>query len=303
MSGGVVPAGRLLPLRPMSIGDVLDGAFRALRATFATAALLVLLVQGPYQLLSSLAFARLLPELGDAVDLERAIEDPSAGLGLALRAASVVTLSSLVGLVVNVVLAAAIVWCVLRVDRGQAATVGGALRTAVGRMGATLGGSLLVLFAGGSLLGLGLLVLTLLVVVAPPVGLVTLLVAAPVAFLVLAAVLYLVPAVAVVEARGPLATIGRCLWVLGRRFWRVLSVTLLVSLLLAAITLGLSLAMALLAGLAGPAGWIVEAVASTVVALVSVPVTAIAALLVYLDARIRLEGLDLELRSRGVGTV
>jgi hypothetical protein len=303
--GGPVPdgiAGRLVPLRPMTVGDVLDGTLRALRATFAVTALLVLLVQGPFQLLSSLAFARVVPELSGPVDLERTLEDPAAGLDLMVRTMTVGTVSGLLGVIVNVALGAAIVWCVLRADRGEPIAVGPALRTAAERLVATLGGVLLALF-GATLVGVvGAVLLGLLIVVAPPLGIVLALPLIPVVLLVFAALMYLIPPVAVVEGGGPLATLQRVLWVIGRRLGRVLAVTFLISLLVMAITLGLTFAMGFLAELSGPWAWVVEGATNTVVALVSVPLTVIAALLVYLDARIRLEGFDLELRARGIGT-
>lgn len=286
----------------MTVGDVLDGTLRALRATFAVTALLVLLVQGPFQLLSSLAFARVVPELSGPVDLERTLEDPAAGLDLMVRTMTVGTVSGLLGVIVNVALGAAIVWCVLRADRGEPIAVGPALRTAAERLVATLGGVLLALF-GATLVGVvGAVLLGLLIVVAPPLGLVLALPLVPVVLLVFAALMYLIPPVAVVEGGGPLATLQRVLWVIGRRLGRVLAVTFLISLLVMAITLGLTFAMGFLAELSGPWGWVVEGATNTVVALVSVPLTVIAALLVYLDARIRLEGFDLELRARGIGT-
>ena len=283
----------------MSIGDVLDGSFRALRATFATAAVLVLLVHGPYQLLSSLAFARLVPELDDLVGLEQTIVDPVAGFELMARVASVGTLSGLVGVVVNVVIGAAVVWCVLQVDRGETPAVAAALRTAVSRIGATLGGSLVLLVAGGLALGFTAIVFVVLFAVALPLGVLIALPVVPLAFLVFAALFYLIPAVAVVEGNGPLLTLQRVLWVLGRRFWRVIGVTFLISLLVSVITLGLGLGLGFLAQLSGGFGWVVEAATNTLVALISVPLTVIAALLVYLDARIRIEGYDLELRAGG----
>jgi hypothetical protein len=54
----------------------------------------------------------------------------------------------------------------------------------------------------------------------------------------------------------------------------------------------------LLAGLLPAGGWALEALGTTTGQLISVPLSAAAALLVYLDVRVRTEGLDLEVRAR-----
>jgi len=108
-------------------------------------------------------------------------------------------------------------------------------------------------------------------------------------------------AIAVVERLGPIATIGRAMWVVRRRFWRLVGVTLLVGLLAALATIGLQLPFTILATVFGSLGWVFTTVGEVLGQIVIVPVTAFGALLVYLDARVRHEGLDLELRARGVG--
>lgn len=291
--------GHLLPYRPLTVGDVLDGCFRLLRPVFGRAALIVLLIMGPYQLLSNLLLARLVPELSDPALLGTAgIElDP---MELFLRIGGWGVVLQVVGLLVTVIVVAAIVALVFQADRAEALDVAAAMRTAVSRSGATVGGSVLLLLAG--LLALVVVVpLAIGLAFVPIVGVLVLLAAGAVGYGIAAGLYSLLVPVAVVEDRGAWTTFTRALWVLRARFWRVVGVTLLVTLLLGIVSVAVALPLTFLSMAVGPWSWIVDGLSATVMSVVVVPVTAFAALLVYLDARVRREGLDLELRTHGLG--
>jgi hypothetical protein len=296
--------GRLLPLRPLTVGDVLDGSFRVLRATFATVALVVLVVQGPYQLASSLVLFTTLPELLDPVAMERLFTEGSFEVDLAVRALAYGGGAMIAGLLVQVLVGGALAWVALRTDRGEDATVGAAIRASFGVSGATMGGTVLVGFVGfGVLLALASVV-GLAFAIAVPLGVLVLLAAIPAGVVLGAAAFggfYLVLPIAVAEERGPWRTFQRALWVVRRRFWRVVGLMLLLVLVIAAISFGFSLALGFLSELAGPWRWVVEGVTATATAILTVPIATFAALLLYLDARVRLEGYDLEVRARGLG--
>jgi hypothetical protein len=296
--------GGLLPLRPLTVGDVLDGSFRVLRATFATVALVILVVQGPYQLLSSLVLFTTLPELLDPVAMERLVTEGSFEVDLAVRALAYGGGAMIVGLLVQVLVGGALAWVALRTDRGEDATVGAALRASFAVSGATMGGTVLVGFVGlGVLLTLATLV-GVTFAIAVPLGVVLLLAAIPAAVILAAAffgAFYLVLPIAVAEEQGPWRTFQRAIWVVRRRFWRVVGLMLLLVLVIAAVSLGFSLALGFLSGLAGSWRWVVEGVTATATAILTVPIAIFAALLLYLDARVRLEGYDLEVRARGLG--
>jgi hypothetical protein len=305
---GTAPAvgpspGRLLPLRPLTVGDVLDGSFRVLRATFATVALVVLVVHGPYQLLSSLVLLLALPELLDPVVVERLFTEGSFEVDLAVRTLAYGGGAMIVGLLVQVVVGGALAWVALRADRGEEATVGTALRASFAVSGATMGGTVLVGIVGvGAALTLAAAV-GLLFALAVPLGVVAIIVAIPAAVVLAAAffgAFYLVLPIAVAERQGPWRTFSRAMWVVRRRFWRVAGMMLLLLLVIVAVSFGFSLALGAIAELAGDWRWIVEGVTATATSIVTVPVATFAALLLYLDARVRLEGYDLEVRARGL---
>jgi hypothetical protein len=293
-------AGHLIRLQPMTVADVLDGAFRMFRSTFARSALLVLVILGPYQLLSSLVLTRLVPEIfgpeafldvTDPAELDLAgILGSLGGWGVALQ---------VIGLLVNVIVGAAVVALVLQADRGEGQDVGAALRTGLARSGATVGGSVLVLLlvvAGV----VALVPVVVVLVVIPVLGWIALIALIPLVVGLMTGLFSLVVPVAVVEDRGAWTTFRRALWVVRARFWRVIGITLLVLLVLGVVSAIVALPLGLVSIVAGSFGWVVDGISSTAVSVLTLPVTAYAALLVYLDARVRREGLDLEVRTRGL---
>jgi hypothetical protein len=299
-------AGGLLPLHPLTVGDVLDGAFRTLRATFATAALVVLLVHGPYQLLSSLVLTQALPELSDPLVLEQLFTEGTVDVGLATRMTALVGGLAIVGLLVQVVAAAALAWVALRRDGGEETTPGAALRVGLSCSGAALGGTVLVGLVGLGLALVGTAIVALLFAVAAPLGVLALVVAVPAGLVAVPALVgayLLVVPIAVTERAGALTTFRRAMWVVRNRFWRVVGVALLLGLILFAVSIGFSLVFGIVAELAGGVGWVVDAVSATAIAVVTAPVTVFVALLLHLDARIRLEGYDLEVRARELGSL
>jgi hypothetical protein len=297
--------GRQLPIRPMSVGDVLDGAFSGLRATFVPVAILVALVLGPIQLALNLALSRLSPRFAGGGVFSGFGEFDDA---LALAEPAVVGVSllfSVISLLVTLIASAAAVELLLQVDRGEPTDVGRSLRGALSVFWVLLGASVLLALGGLAastvFVLLGMLVGLTIPVVGPILVVVLFL---PVFVIVGAAVIgaygMLVP-IAIIERRGPIATIARSLWVVRRRFWRLVGITLLLGLLAALATVGLQLPFALLSVIAGPFAWLVTTIGEVLGQIVVVPITAFGALLVYLDARVRHEGLDLQLRSREVG--
>ena len=115
-------------------------------------------------------------------------------------------------------------------------------------------------------------------------------------FAMLALLLVTTPAIAI-ERLGPLAGLRRSMRLGRKRFWPLLGVALasglvatLVGLALAALPIILSLFSA-----AQRFKWVLSAAATQLQLLVSVPLTATAATLAYLDARVRCEGLDLQI--------
>lgn len=288
----------------MSVGDVLDGAFSSLRATFVPVAIIVVLVLGPLQLALNLALSRISPGLvagpfADLADLDDVFASGAPTL------AGVSLLFGVVSLMVSLIASAAAVELALQVDRGESTDVARALREAWSVFFSLLGASVLLGMGGIALATVVVLLGALVSVAIPVVGVILVVVLVLPVFIIGGAAVVgaygMLVAIAVVERLGPIATIGRAMWVVRRRFWRLVGITLLVGLLAALATIGLQLPFGILATVFGSLGWVFTTVGEVLGQIVIVPVTAFGALLVYLDARVRHEGLDLELRARGVG--
>jgi hypothetical protein len=295
-----------LPIRPLSVGDILDGAFRALRATIGPVALLVVTLLGPVQLLFNLVLSRLVPGAVGAGFGDAFIEvDDAFGAGDLGAVFGSTFLFGVLSWLITLVVGAAVVAVVLQLDRGAQTDIGAAIRDAIGVLWSVLAATVL-LGLGAFAAFFGFVVLAVIISVAIPIlGLVlAVLVFLPVGIvggLALLGLINLVVPIAVVERQGPLDTIARAWWVLRRRFWRVVGITALIVILVVIVTLAVSLPFTLLATITGGFAWVVESVGSVAAQIASVPLTSFAALLLYLDARARFEGLDLQLRHQQLG--
>nr|WP_300144764.1 hypothetical protein [Propionicimonas sp.] len=297
-SGPVAKPG-IVPPRPLQLGDILSGAFHAVRYAPSAMFGLTLVVLMVAQLLGTGVGFLLAKEFGgsiipfDDVDLT----------DTALFSWSTVT-GTLANSVTSVVVGMGLMYTVFHAVSARRVTPVEALRHMGRRMWAALGFSALagLLMAGVVALGAAVLI---------PVfssdntdsGLVLVLLLAPFAA-VLAAwlgtrTLFASCAIAV-EGLGPLRAIARS-WVLTRgMFWRLLGIYLVASVIIsmAASTVStvFSFAGGLLAMQDQTIGFVAMSTASTLTSTVlSLPLTTAVTTLLYVDARIRREGYDLQL--------
>ena len=102
----------------------------------------------------------------------------------------------------------------------------------------------------------------------------------------------------VVEDLGPIAGAKRSWQLVARRFWPCVGIVVVATIGSSLLTTVLTVLPTLLAlALGDPARWIVLGVARTAVALVIITTLMSVSVLLYLDLRIRTEGLDLELMA------
>ena len=302
-----------LPLHPMTLGDILDGSFKLLKANLRTALLITALFVLPLNVLSAF-FQRgalpvgLLDALNDPSLMEATGAGPSApelvGLGLTLLASAVAT-PFVAGAISRVVAASYL---------GEQLEAGPALRATGRRLWSLLGSWVLVHLVEGA----GLLVaVVLLVAILPLAGAGSPLAALAAVGLVLggllAALALMAPFVAVapaivVEELGPLRGMRRSWRLLVPRYWAVLGIALLSGLVSSLLGSVLGAPFALAAVLLGyGVGWPLLALGSVLPAMVTTPFVAVVATLVYFDGRIRQEGFDLQviaadLAAGGVGS-
>lgn len=310
---GWAPAPRpgIIPLRPLSLGELLDGAFRAIRTNprvmFGLSAVVVT-VTALAQLALTWSFYADLEALvvtsetaADTAAMDAAFADLLGQLGVAFGAQTIAA-------VVTTVLSGLLIISVSQSVLGRKASVGEVWATARGQIARLLVLSLLVL----------------LIVVSPlvPWAGFTIAAAAQEQWALAGAVgllggLGAVVAVGFLLTRTVLATpalmleragIGTALrraWALTRgTFWRVLGIYLLTALLVSVVAgaIGGTASIFLQVVAADPAGAVFTptyligtTLAQIVATALTTPFTAAVVALLYIDVRMRTEGLDLEL--------
>ncbi|RJK95404.1 hypothetical protein [Vallicoccus soli] len=298
------PKPGIIPLRPLGVGELLDGAISTLRShprtVLGLSALVALVTQLVEVPLSWLLLGDLDLETGAAAgDL-----GDLGGLGATALVSLVVTLLAATFLtgVLTVVVSRAVL--------GEDLSLGEAWARARPRLLPLLGLTLLSML----LLGLVLLVPVLPGVLVAATGgdgdvaaglvLLGLVVGLPLLAWVYVRIALASPAV-VLEGSPVVASLRRSARLVQGAWWRTFGVLLLVNLVAGILSGILSVPFSVAAGLTSPdpsdlVPLLVTAVGTVVASAITWPFTAAATVLLYVDRRMRREGLDLEL-SRAVG--
>jgi len=313
------PKPGLIPLRPLDFGTILGGTFQVLRRnprpTFGAALLLnALVVIVTFALTFGITFWAVERELRASSDDLDAVSAGSVGLIIVSGLIAVA-----VSLVAQAVLQGVIVLEVSRATLGEKLTLRALLARGRGRWGALIAWTALLSLALVVALGVLALVIAALAVSAGPAGplvAVGLGIVGGLGFIALAAFLWiklaLVPTAIMLE-RLPLSAAIRRGWTLVRgHFWRTFGILLLVTVMMQIASGIVSFPFQLIAGFGGvlvnpagdPTGSIALLIGSNVLLIaVTVVIGAIgsvllsaATALLYLDIRMRTEGLDLELQ-------
>ncbi|MGW8566270.1 glycerophosphoryl diester phosphodiesterase membrane domain-containing protein [Isoptericola sp. NPDC055881] len=307
----------IVPLRPLTLGEIYDGAFSAIRhnpKVMLGAATLVLLVA---TVLGVLVAQLIVPSLSSSFSSLAETDPELAEMGLDSVYAQVVATGLGTGL--TILLAQPVVEGILTVSVSQSVigrkqTLGQVWTRLRGRVGVLIGWALLRTLASLVLAGAWVVVIAVVVAalgdssVGGTVGLVALLALALVAaFVWLGVRVGLVAPALALEGRGLGSTIGRA-WRLTRgSFWRLFGIYLLASII---ISIAANLITYPITAIAAAIGGTSESTqvmgASTVVAsilsiIISTAITTIftasVVALLYIDVRMRREGLDVQLAA------
>ena len=280
-SAGVAQADRPLPivgpLRPMTVSDVLDGAFDILKGAPATIIAFTAVFAVPVQLAGAWLQRDLLGgesilELIEESDTSLTAVDEGGGMG-ETWAQMILFFGPALALVF---VAAALVRLVGAWQVGRDLSLRELLRGSLPVAWPLLASWFLVHLAeavGMLLCGLpAIAVMTLFLVTAPVIG---------------------------AERLGPIKAMRRSWRLVRRRFWPVLGLALLSGLVATLFGYALGLVPTVLSLLVGTdgLGWVLTAAAGILTSIITMPVVAGATVLVYLDLRVRTEGLDLELQA------
>lgn len=302
----------VIPLRPLSFGEFFDGSFRSIQHNPQVMFGLSLLVALSLGLLEAILFGS---ALGDLMALDPDTTAIPAGPLGAIMGGSVV--AGLVSMLATIVLNGLLVTSVSQSVLGRRVSIGAVWRQAKGLLWRLVGLSLLI----GAIQS-GVIVGAIVLVVAVAAGLATLgsdslwvlLLLGFVTVIgagVLAAFFYVKLAIAspvlMMERTGVFAALGRSWNLTTGFFWRNLGVIVVATIVTGAISgvasLPISIISSGLLSLGAEFLWIAGAASVLLAALLSALVTpflaAITALL-YVDIRMRKEGLDVEL-IRAVG--
>ena len=323
------PKPGLIPLRPLTLGTMLGASFQVMRRNPRPTFGFALLLAGIVSVVSVLGLG-----IAGAVLFSRPFQGGSADDQLTLAAGGIVAgivLGLLVPLALSLIafsiLQGIIALEVARGTVGEKLKLGGLWRAAKGRIAVLVGWSVLIIAAVAAFF-----IVVILVISAASIGLSGMLdrdnfggavggvigftLLAYLAFFVLAAWLgvktSLVPSILIIER----LTLGKAIkrsWQLTQKFfWRTFGIILLVAVIVntatSVITSPVQLLFAIFGGVLNPTGGTMESMAVTLVAMtavltvVTVIVSAIglivqsaATALIYIDLRMRKEGLDLEL--------
>ncbi|WP_411151554.1 hypothetical protein [Streptomyces sp. A30] len=320
--GGPPPAAKpgVIPLRPLGVGEILDGAVSTMRTYWRTVLGISLTVAVVTQIVVILLQGFVLNDTTDA----EALNDPSATLGEVTRAMGDAMLGSAVVFAISLigtVMATALLTTVTsRAVLGRPVTTGEAWRDARPQVMKLLGLILLLMLIAAGIVLVGVLP-GILVAVAGSTGAGTALAvvgglgAGVVAVWLMMRFSLASPAL-MLEKQGIVKSMSRSAKLVRGSWWRVFGIQLLAgiiaNIMAAIVVLPFTFLAAAFSGDGvtgfmegtGDLGWtflIISGIGSVIGSMITFPITAGVTVLLYIDQRIRREALDLDLaRAAGV---
>jgi phosphotransferase system glucose/maltose/N-acetylglucosamine-specific IIC component len=291
----------------MGLGELLDAAFKLLRADFGPILLAAGAIIVPIQILTLVLTANVSNDLLASVEQNpQAFDDILGGAAAALPGIGVVTIISFV---LSLIVEGAVVRIGAARYLGGAESAGDALKAAGRRFWRLLGVRILTAV-------LAVLPFLLLIGVAVAAAAASSGRGAAVGLAVGLAVLslfgslylfirwYLVSPAIMLEDAGVWASMRRSAQLVRGSWWRVLGYVIVAGIILAIVSTAVSGIFSAVGG-AFPAdwfGWVFTGIGAILAALVTQPVSALVVLMLYADLRVRKEGLDLQLRAGQAGT-
>lgn len=318
----LAPKPGIIPLRPLSIGEIISGAFESLRANpraMFLPSLIVLTATGVLSAVmnylgTSLLFSRL------GVILDSSDVQVSRILPVFMGSFASQIVGALLTALATTILTGLLIVAVSRSVLGRIATPGEVWERTRGRIlpliGQTLLITLITVIADTIILVIGIVLIAVIAtsIMGPDPGagaiIATVLVALALTVLVLIAAVFLIvrlslaPAALMLENTGVVEGIGRS-WALTRgSFWRVLGILALAGLITGLVTGTLSFGLGMVFGIISvglpatqPFVSAVTVLLTSILSALVLPFTAAVTALTYIDLRMRTEGLDVELRQ------
>ena len=318
----LAPKPGIIPLRPLSIGEIISGAFESLRANpraMFLPSLIVLTATGALSaVLNYLGASFLLSRVDDLLNSSDVRISGILPVFMGSFASQMV--GALLTALATTILTGLLIVAVSRSVLGRIATPGEVWERTRGRIlpliGQTLLITLITVIADAIIVVIGVVLIVIIAasVTGPDPGagaiVITLLAALALTVIVFIAAAFLVvrlslaPAALMLENTGVVEGIGRS-WALTRgSFWRVLGILVLAGLITGLVTGTLSFGLGMVFGVvsvglpaAHPLVSAVTVLLTSVLSALVLPFTAAVTALTYIDLRMRTEGLDVELRQ------
>jgi hypothetical protein len=313
------PKPGVIPLRPLGVGEILDGAISTIRAKPKVMLGLSAVVAVLTQLITVPVSWALLHDVGDsAFSFDQSSSSAQDDVALTASSLTATALQLLVTLVATLLLTGMLTVVLSRAILGQDIDAGQAWAEARPRLPALLGVTVLV-----TLIGLGVTAVLLApgivlalsgspgvaIALAFVVGALLLVCALPYLYVSFA----LAPAVVVLEKQGALASLTRSRRLVTGAWWRTFGILVLINIIASIVagifsgifTFGALFASGVSSGFSDFNPYalvplIITAVGAILGSAITWPFTAVASALIYVDRRIRREALDLEL-ARAAG--
>jgi hypothetical protein len=300
-----------IPLRPLSLGDILNGSFVSIRrnpqATLGFSAIL-LAASAVVSTLLVLAIrhagnnATYSLSPGTAQQANQQLSHLGHVLLLFLGAG---LLSLAIGLLIDIVLTGILTSVIGRGVLGRRVSIGEAWQVTAPRLPAVLGATVLASLIAIAVWIPLLVILILLAIAHAPGALIAALgvlgfLATLCVTVAVWVVFSLAPAAVVLERLGPVQGLRRSYRLVSGTFWRVFGILLLTLVIIVVASFVLEIPFFIIEGLAGSgtvAAIIVSAIGGIIVGSITRPVLAGVTVLLYLDMRMRKEGLDLVLQN------
>ncbi len=319
----VAPKPGIIPLRPLSFGEILEGSFQALRVNPKAMFVPALLVMSVIGVIAAIVNALILQsfDLGSLIDPSRAATSgPESGLAESLALQSGTLVTAFLNLFATAILSGLLIIAVSRSVLGRVADLGETWQRTKKRIWALIGQTLLIeLIAFATMLVCALFIILIGVSASNATnsfedssfGTIVLIILSitVLALVTVAAALFfqtrllVAPAALILEDVGVVESIKRSWQLTKESFWRVLGMTLVISLLVSMVSGTIGGVIGLASGLSivlSPGAlpillFLTTSLTSLVTGLV-LPFQAAANALIYIDLRMRKEGLDVDLR-------
>ncbi|MDW4910806.1 hypothetical protein RB628_37195 [Streptomyces sp. ADMS] len=319
--GGPPPAAKpgVIPLRPLGVGEILDGAVSTMRAYWRTVLGISLTVAVITEIVAVILQGFVLDDSTsvDTLDSSASVDEMSRAMGDALLGSGVLFVISLIGTVIATALLTAVT---SRAVLGKPVTIGEAWRDARPQLPKLFGLIFLLLLTAVAVFAVGITPGLLVAVSGSEGGGTALAVlggfGASIVALWLMIRFSLASPALMLEKQGIVKSISRSTKLVRGSWWRVFGIQLLagiIAMVVASIVvLPFTFVAAALTGDGisgflngtGGLGWtflVVSGIGSVIGSMLTFPITAGVTVLLYIDQRIRREALDLDLaRAAGV---